>query len=200
MDYLFLTAIIALLILVIWIISRYAKTGKKLKNESEYIRVHRNTIASKICIIPAFIWVLLAGSLVYFDTYEIHEIKSGLCDDSNRVASRSIEEHRELLLKKPVTHRKWYSLLGITWALYGVLCVVDFTIFKYSNITANGVYQPDCFIPAEKLTYILNDNSLELYTNNQKSPKKYTVIEDKDNLEKLLSDNYCIKQLKKNID
>ena len=66
--------------------------------------------------------------------------------------------------------------------------------------TANGVYQPDCFIPAEKLTYILNDNSLELYKNNQKSPKKYTVIEDKDNLEKLLSDNYCIKQLKKNID
>ena len=65
------------------------------------------------------------------------------------------------------------------------------------------IFEIDSTVKVEnfiKGRYILNDNSLELYKNNQKSPKKYTVIEDKDNLEKLLSDNYCIKQLKKNID
>lgn len=190
MELLFVAAIIILALLFILIAWCYIKNTRLLKQESEKIKVGRDLRDRKIWLVCSCIWIIIAGSTVYFDTEEIHDIKSGIADRADRSPYQTVEEYREKRLKIPVTHRKFYSLLGVLWTFSGILCVVDLTKFKYSYVTENGVYSPGSFIAAKDLSYVIDGDTLEFFRGKRNTPKKLAIIEDKEHLERMLSDNY----------
>lgn len=190
MDYLFIAAIIATAACAVWLAVRYIKNGKKRRSEPESIKVRRNLTDRKIWLLCACIWVAISGSYIYFDNEKIQEIRSGYYDDFNRPETQTVEEHRELLLKQPLVHRKWYALILAIWVMYGTLCIVELVKYKYVYVTANGIYLPDSCISAGKLTYTAEGDTLCFYKGNRKKPFRYTIVEDEEQLKNLLAQHY----------
>lgn len=189
-DLFFIITIIVVSALFIWTIYRYIKYGKLLKREQEHIRVGRDMRAHIIWIVCACIWMLIAGCNVYFDNEKIREIRAGYYDEVSRPASQTVEEHRERLLKTPVLHRKFYTLIGCMWVMIGSIYVAGVIRFRYAYVTANGFYLPDSFISAEKLSYTADDKTLRIYKNNRTTPSVYKIIEDQEQLKHMLAFNY----------
>lgn len=96
-------------------------------------------------------------------------------------------------------HMNCYGLLFLSGIILTILILLDFFIGKYAYITTQRVYFPDNFGLARQkknVSYQLSGDTLSLWFNNGIMPKKFTVIEKKDELVKLLKDNYALNRNK----
>lgn len=189
---LYIAAWILLAALVIWIIYRYIKYGRRIKALQERVKVRKDLRAKKINLICAVLWIFIAGSSIYFAADRIKEIDSGLCDGTGRPPSQTVEEHREILRTNHEVKIKWYSYLLAFWAFSCIIHTLELTAFKYEYITAEGVYYPDDFTPAEKFSYAFSGEMLLLYHKRNMTPAKHPVPESEDRalLLRILEENY----------
>ena len=90
-------------------------------------------------------------------------------------------------------HMQCYGFLFLAGIILTIILVLDFTVGKYAYVTSQRVYFPDNFGLARQkknVSYQLSGSTLSLWFNNGIMPKKFTVIEKKEELAKLLKDNY----------
>lgn len=93
-----------------------------------------------------------------------------------------------------------YAILFAAGILITILLLLDFFIGKYAYITSQRVYFPDNFGLArqkKKIMYKLTGSTLKLWFNNGIMPKVFDVVEKREELEKLLRDNYKINKVSK---
>ena len=93
-----------------------------------------------------------------------------------------------------------FALLFAAGILITILLLLDFFIGKYAYITSQRVYFPDNFGLArqkKKIMYKLTGSTLKLWFNNGIMPKVFDVVEKREELEKLLRDNYKINKVSK---
>lgn len=92
-----------------------------------------------------------------------------------------------------------YGLIFGAGLILTIMLLLDFFIGKYAYITTQRVYFPDNFGFARKkskIMYKLSGDTLRLWFGNGLMPKEFTVIEKREELEKLLKENY---KLNKNL-
>ena len=90
-------------------------------------------------------------------------------------------------------HMNCYGLLFVAGLILTIVVALDFIVGRFAYITTQRVYLPDRFgfaKPKKKVTYSVSGNTLNLWFNNGIMPKQFEIIEKKEQLEKLLKDNY----------
>lgn len=90
-------------------------------------------------------------------------------------------------------HMNCYGLLFVAGLILTIVVTLDFTVGRFAYITTQRVYLPDRFGFAKhkkKVTYSISGNTLNLWFNNGIMPKQFEITEKKEQLEKLLKDNY----------
>jgi heme/copper-type cytochrome/quinol oxidase subunit 2 len=190
MHIIFILWLAVCMVLIIFTIIFTIKYRIDQNKETDKVKVGRNLKPAYIWIICSVLWIIIAGMYIYDDTEKISVINSGYYDDVKRPQDQSVEEHRELMLKKPTTHRYAYIFLGIIWLFMGIMRVDEVIFGRYAYITKNGVYFPGGHCLPDTMRYRINDSTLELYYKKRKSPNKYTIIEDREHLEDILSKSY----------
>ncbi len=192
MDYFVLTAAVVMAVCTVWGIIGTVRTRRKLRSETEKIKLSRNMKYVKTSLICNIISAVLCAIVVGLDAYDIHEIKIGAKDSDYSAYSQTetLEEFHGRLLDSAVRHFRIWALLGICWAISAAFRTDELINGKYVYLTDKNVYISDRILPAEKYRYIINDETLLLYYRKQKIPAEYTVTEDKELLIATLEDNY----------
>lgn len=190
MHIVFIILLAVCLVLIIFSFITTIKNRIAQNKETDKVKVGRNLKPAYIWIIYSVLWIIIAGMYIYDDTEKISTINSGYYDNVNRPQDQTVEEHRELMLKKPTGHRFAYIFLGIIWLFMGIMRVDEVIFGRYTYITKNGVYYPGGHSLPDTIRYRINDSTLELYFKKRKSPNKYTIIEDREHLEDILSKSY----------
>lgn len=90
-------------------------------------------------------------------------------------------------------HMTCFGLFFIAFLILTIVVALDFIVGRFAYITTKRVYLPDRFgfaVQKKKVTYSISGDTLNLWFNNGVMPKKFDIIEKKEELEKLLKDNY----------
>lgn len=86
-----------------------------------------------------------------------------------------------------------YLFFTITWILFFIYSLIMIVFGKYAYITENKIIMLDVIRSGkckQNCRYKINGESVEIYWKKLKTPWKYEIIENKDELTKMLENNY----------
>lgn len=161
-DYLYIVIFFLLTLLIIYEIIIMAVNAQRIKKISRKIAVKKSIKLS-------IFWVILSAfnSSVQFELF----IKAlGKNDEDIRL----------------------HFFAFIVWIMYGIAHIVNIFINGYIYITPDGFYYKNMIKiqPKEKYSYRVDGNILVLCYKQSYTFTKYRIIENKDELIKLLEENY----------
>ncbi|MDE7364424.1 MAG: hypothetical protein K2N27_06010, partial [Ruminococcus sp.] len=90
------------------------------------------------------------------------------------------------------TRAEMYFLAFISWIICGIANILMIFLDKYIYITPDGLFYKSMIKiqPKEKYKYKIDGDTLELYYKQNNKPAKYKIVGDKEELIRILDENY----------
>lgn len=103
------------------------------------------------------------------------------------------EQYRMALGKNDDTGARLHFLAFISWTICGIAHISTVFFNKYIYITPDGLFYKTMIKiqPKDKYRYRIDGDTLELYYKQSDTPAKYRIIKEKDELIKILDENYA---------
>lgn len=97
-----------------------------------------------------------------------------------------------MALGKDDTDAELRFLAFISWTICGIAHILIIFLDKYIYITPDGVFYKSMIKiqPKEKYRYKIDGDTLELYYKQNDKPAKYKIVGDKEELIRILDENY----------
>ena len=172
-----------------WQIMKVHKYRRQLTEGNNSVRVGKDMRPIRHSLILCCAWVIITTINITVQSSRIDDIKNSRYVEIS-VTKTVYEDIDESMLKHTESLRNFYIVMLGMFVLMGAMFTAELIKGKYVLITPNGVYYFRSFIPAKKLRYTIKDGKLLLYYKESKSPTEYSVKEDNDRLETILSENY----------
>lgn len=163
LDYFYIVSFVIFVLLVVYELILSVVNSQRFKKISRKIAVKKSIKLS-------IVWIILSVSNSFLQ-FEQYKTAFGKNDDTNA---------------------KLHFFAFISWAICGIAYIMNIFFDKYIYITPDGLFYKNVIKiqPKEKYSYRVDGNILELYYKQSYKPAKYSIIENKDELIKLLEENY----------
>lgn len=161
-NYFYIVVFVLLILLVVYELILLVVNSQRIKKISRKVAV-KKSIKSDI------IWIVLSAlnAFLNFDQYR-------------------------MALGTDDTNARLRFLAFISWTICGTVHIMIIFLDKYTYITPNDVFYKSMIKiqPKEKYRYRIDGDTLELYYKKSDNPAKYKIIREKEELIKILDENY----------
>lgn len=161
-DYFYIAVFIILIVFIIYDLIVSVMNSQRIKKISRKVAIKKN-------IWFDIWWIFLSAINVLLD-FARYKTVVGINDKS----------------------AKLNFLAFISWTICGIAHIAVIFFDKYIYITPDGLFYKNMIKiqPKEKYRYRIDGDTLELYYKQSDTPAKYRIIKEKDELIKILDENY----------
>lgn len=104
----------------------------------------------------------------------------------------TFDQYRMALGKNNDTRAEMYFFTVISWTICGIAHILMIFLDKYIYITPDGLFYKNMIKiqSKEKYRYKIDGDMLQIYYKQNKTPVKYKIVSDKEELIRILDENY----------